>query len=494
MMLSDDNNNKLTVNNKADQKESSFKETIQQTERIADDQSDSVETVIKLEGDNTPISLLKQSSDNETDKSLDDKYGQTGLELEPVKHMPFEVFQERKKETKDNHSKRNYKNKNKQGNSTPSQYSHAIPQGNLLEYRIKRLVFKLGYYPRIGIDLKTSYDEAADKITDLDVYGIYVHKDFTAKTLWVDCKSGGVRIHDRLSWIKGVMSTIQTNDVILVAGGVRTSVKQHARKSGIQILDLNIIEKLEKDYGIKSDDWRGSWNPNTQFSKIITLSRISIPTNDQYKKIAKFISSDFWVMDSYPKAKKALTALRELSTAVSITLPEEQSNAIKWAIYELIVMFLLAVLTISKELYYFSDSEKKETIYEGLASGDVPNKKRAEIIDAAVRFAYNTFKSQVPDFKEPLKIPIINLNPPSYADSFFDLILRITNKPSYFFDILRFLDFVLMEYDLNNKPYNEDDLRSIFDNFENVLVGSKTLLHFICHTTNISRTIFSILK
>ena len=479
MKLSDEKNNKLKAENKVDQNYG---------------HSDLEEVVRESREDNRPVSLSKQSSDTEAYKSFDSKYAQTELNIKTVKPASFEVDQDPKKETNGNKNQKNYKKKQTKVNATPSQYSPVIPPGILLEYRIKRLVFNLGYYPRMGIDLKTSYDEAADKITDLDVYGIYVHKDFTTKTLWADCKSGGVRIHDRLSWIKGVMGTIQINDVLLVAGGVRTSVKQHARKSGIQILDLNIIGKLEEDYGVKVDDWRGSWNPKNQFNKILNLSRVSIPTNDLYKKIAKFISSDYWVMDSYPRAKKALTALRELSNVVSIPIPEEQSKVIRWATFELIVMFLLAVLNISKELYYFSDSEKKEAIYEGLASGDVPNKKRAEMMDAAFRYAYNNLKNQIPDFIVPLKMPTINLNPPSYSDAFFNLVLRITSKPSYYFDILRFMDYVLMEYDLNDKPYNEGDLKVIFNNYDNVLVGSKTLLHFICHTTNIPRTLFSILR
>lgn len=369
-----------------------------------------------------------------------------------------------------------------------------IPPGTLLEYRIKRLVFNLGYYPRMGIDLKTSYDDTAEKITDLDVYGIYIHKDFTMKTIWADCKSGGVKIHDRLSWIKGVMGSIQTNDVILVAGGVRTSVKQYARKSGIQILDLNVVQKLEDDNGIASSDWRGSWNPSTQYNKILDLSKISIPTNDIYKRISKFISSDYWVMDNYSRCKKALTALRELSSMDSIPLSLEQMKVVKWAIFELIGMFLLATINISKEIYYFTDGEKKEIIIDGLSSGDIPNKKRAEIIDAAFRVAYSSLKSQIPDFQVPIKMPTISLNPPSYSSAFCDLMLRITNKPIYFFDILRFIDFTLMEYDLNGKHYDEEILRKMFNNYDNVLVGAKTLLHFICHTTNTPKSLFSMLN
>ncbi|MBS4842566.1 hypothetical protein [Clostridium sp.] len=432
----------------------------------------------------------KKSLNTDNEKETNDTHKQLEMPIEE-KSTDKKVWDKNSKKVAENKS--NYVSSYNKGKSNSVMYNSISP-GTLLEYRIKRLVFNLGYYPRMGIDLKTSYDDKAEKITDLDVYGIYIHKDFTMKTIWADCKSGGVKIHDRLSWIKGVKGSIQINDVILVAGGVRTSVKQYARKFEIQILDLKVIQKLEDDYGIDSNDWRGSWNPDTQNNKVVKLSRINIPTNDIYKRISKFISSDYWVMDNYSKCKKAITALRELSALDSIPMSADEMKSVKWGIFELVGMFLLAILNISKEVYYFTDGEKMEIINEGLSSGDIPNQKRAELIDAAFRVAYSSLKSQIADFQIPAKMPTISLNPPNYASAFCDLILRITNKPIYFFDILRFIDFTLMEYDLNDKPYDEEALRKIFNNYDNVIIGSKTLLHFICHTANIPRTLFSLLK
>ncbi|WP_337098668.1 hypothetical protein [Paenibacillus sp. YIM B09110] len=369
-----------------------------------------------------------------------------------------------------------------------------LQKGYLLEYRMKRLLFHMGYFPKIGIDVRTSYDDASDKITDLDVYGLYVHRDFTSKSLWVDCKSGSVQIHDRITWIKGIMSEITVNDMIFVVNSARTSVKQYARKAGIQLLDINIVDKLEADYKINQDDWRGSWNPDTQHNKINQLSKFSIPTNDLYKRIAKYISSDYWVIDNYSKVKKTLSGIRDLSTYNNLKLNEEQTKTIQWSIYELTNLFLLAVLDIAKELYYFNDSEKRETVVEGLSSGDIPNRKRKEIFDSAFRVAYNVVKTQIPDFNIPSKMPSFNITPPNYTESFIDLILRITNNPMYYYDLLRFLDFIFMEYDLQSKVISEADVRTLFKNYDELLIGAKTLLHFICQVTNIPRSMYRIIN
>lgn len=54
-------------------------------------------------------------------------------------------------------------------------------KGELLEYQIKRLFFFMGYFCKNNIIIQTSTDEPYDIVTDLDVYGIYIHTDFSKK-------------------------------------------------------------------------------------------------------------------------------------------------------------------------------------------------------------------------------------------------------------------------------------------------------------------------
>ena len=400
--------------------------------------------------------------------------------IEP--HFQTNLFEGQAKQTLSKNAKYN-KNSKKQ-----------VASGSLLEYRIKRLLFAMGYYPKVGILIKTMQDELADTITDLDVLGTYIHKDFTSKTIWADCKSGQARPLERISWIKGVMSTIDINDVIFVKGGVRSSTKQYARKLGINVLDLQIIEKLEADYGIKHNDWRGSWNPDMQHNKLIIFQKIEVPSRELFKKIANFISCDYWAYDNYTRIKKTITAIRQLTQITDLSFNQEQSAAIRWAIYELVNLFVLALLNICKELYYFPDEEKKTTVHDGLISSEISIKKREEIVEAVFKTAYSIVLKQLPDFKPPEQTPKFNLNPPNYFEPIYDLILRITNNPIAYYDILRFLDFVLMEYDLQSKKIDESELSKIFNNYSEIILGAKTILHFLCQITGIHRSNFQLIN
>lgn len=372
--------------------------------------------------------------------------------------------------------------------------SNQISKGYLLEYRLKRLIFAMGYFPKIGVTLKTSQDEQADTITDLDVYGFYIHKNFVSKTIWADCKSGQAKSLDRISWITGVKYMTQIDDVIFIKKGVRSSTRQFARRSGVQVLDLETIEKLERNFGIELNDWRGSWNPNTQLNQLVTFQKINIPNNVTFKKIGNYISCGYWTFDNYTQIKKTITALKQLSEIEQYPLQNEQIKSIHWTIFELINLFVLATLNISKELYYFSDNDKKETIIDGLVSGEISAKKRSEIVAATYKTAYSIIQKQFPEFVAQLQFPNIGLNPPKYFEAFNDLILRITNDPLNYFDILRFLDFVFMEYDLQNKKPDDKVLKDLFPNYDNLIISAKTIIHFVCGITGMRRDLFQLIN
>lgn len=369
-----------------------------------------------------------------------------------------------------------------------------VSNGDLLEYRLKRLIYYMGYFPKVGVILKAFNEEQSDMITDLDVYGFYIHKNFASKTIWADCKSGQAKPLERISWILGVKSLANIEDVVFVKKGVRITTKQFARKSGIQVLDLDMINKLERDYNIQSNDWRGSWNPYVQLEQLHIFQKINIPTNDTYKKIAGFISSNYWSFDNYTKIKKTITALKQLSEIEQYPLEKEQQKSVHWAIFELINLFVLATLNICKEVYYFNDKDKKDTLFEGLISGEISLKKRAEIVDVTYKIAYNIIRQQIPNFDVPIKVPNLGMNPPQYFEAFYNLLLRITNNPLNYFDILRFLDFVLMEYDLESKNINEEAIKTLLPNYKELTISAKTILHFICSITGLRRDLFQLLK
>ena len=98
-----------------------------------------------------------------------------------------------------------------------------VNKGELLEYQIKRLFFFMGYFPKTNIIIQTSSDEPYDTVTDLDVYGIYIHSDFSEKTIWSDCKSGAAQEINRVAWLTGIKEMIEVDDILFVKKGTKLS-------------------------------------------------------------------------------------------------------------------------------------------------------------------------------------------------------------------------------------------------------------------------------
>lgn len=367
------------------------------------------------------------------------------------------------------------------------------PRGAMLEYRIQRLFFAMGYYSRTGIIVRSGLDSNADVITDLDVFGVYIHKNFISKNIWADCKSGRAKPLERLSWLKGVRSIVNVDDVIFVKSGVRTSTKHYAQKSGIMILDEQMLTKLESDYEVNSEDWSGPWNPATQHNRITQLRNIDRVSGGICSRAASFISSTYWCLDDYARVKKSLTAIGQLSEYEQVCQNNQDKKTIKWAILQLIPMFTLATLNICRNLYFLNDKEKEIIVRNNLISSDIPIHRRAEIIEATYKMAIGLLVQQNPTAQLPEKDLPSGLIPPPYFGKYYDLILRITSKPNYYFDILRLLDYSLQEYALRESPRNVEVLQKLVPNYQDASIGVKTILHFVIEVCNVPKELFSIL-
>lgn len=367
-------------------------------------------------------------------------------------------------------------------------------KGDLLEYQIKRLFFFMGYFPKTNIIIQTSSDEPYDVVTDLDVYGIYIHIDFSKKTIWSDCKSGAAQEITRLAWLTGIKEMIEVDDILFVKKGTKLGTKLFANEKNIQIVDLCTIEDMEKRFGIKSDDWRGSWNPQIQKENMNVFKNICSPNNSIYKRIFKFINTHYWAIeDNFTKCKKTITALRDLASLAELPLMVNEKKAIRWATYQLSSMLMLPMLQICRQVQYFTNEDKVNIIIIGLTYGSNSKSKIDDILKVTNNIARKTLYKYCGE-NNLIDLPEIRLNEPEYTEAFINMIFRIVEQPLSYFDILRFLDFTLFQYDLENQQYNIKEINEIFNNTDDLLKSTKTFLHFICHITNMPKEVFVLLN
>lgn len=376
-------------------------------------------------------------------------------------------------------------------NNKTSSSKKTVSKGTMLEYQMQRLFFAMGYYSKTDIIVRSSKEAIADVITDLDAYGVYIHKNFTSKKIWADCKSGKAKPLERISWIKGIRSTIQVDDIIFVKNGVRVSTKQFAHQSDIMVLDETLILKLEADYDINTNDWSGPWNPKLQQNMIPRLRELDKISRGICFRSADFISSSYWYLGNYSRVKKCITAIRDLKTYEQTCLNDEQHKIVKWAILQLIPMFTLATLNICRELYFLNDHDKEVIIRDKLISSEISVTKRSAIVNATFKLAQGIIAQNYPTVTIPDFDPNLGLNPPNYYEKFCNLIIRITDHPNNYYDVLRLLDYTLQEYELQNIMIDETNVQDKISNYTNAQIGFKTILHFIIDVCDIPVDYFS---
>ena len=183
-----------------------------------------------------------------------------------------------------------------------------------------------------------------------------------------------------------------------------------------------------------------------------------------------------------------------MASIVDLPLKEKEKTAVKWAIYQLSGMLAFALSQICKQIRYFSDRDKEEMIRLGLLYGKNSKAKIEDILKITNNIARKTLSTFCVEEKLIDSLPEIRLSYPDYTEAFISIIFRMIDQPLFYKDILRFIQFSLFEYDLNEKSYCMDELGIIFNNVNELLKSEKVLLHFICHTTGIDKAVFLLLR
>ena len=260
-------------------------------------------------------------------------------------------------------------------------------------------------------------------------------------------------------------------------------------------MDLEVLQKFENDYKIEDTSVEGSWDYNTQKECETILKNIRIYKSENIKKILKFIKVNYWSLDEYTQVKKCITALNQLGDFLKMPISDNEIKALKWAVYEVVSLFVLSTIKICRNTYYFNNRDRNQIITEGITSGETVNKERQkEIVEASYKIINSVIRTQVPGFTGNITVPNLDIKPPKYLEAYLDLIERMTSNPLEYYDILRFLDYILMEYDLKNKKVAIDETNKYFINSTVLERGSKTILHLICSVTNLPKDIFSIIR
>ncbi|MBA7614533.1 hypothetical protein ES703_21799 [subsurface metagenome] len=176
-----------------------------------------------------------------------------------------------------------------------------------LKLRLKRILFQMGYYSPIEVEL-SQYDDTGlelkrTSLTDLDVLGIKFDPALISHKVVGDCKTGkGVSDLNRLFWLRGVLDYFGANTAYYLRSRVGRQARTIAPKLGIRTVDEKDLQILEKNLGVESipipmhdpnfhSQQRQLWG--------ISVPKDAKPTPDQLelKNTYTYLAYNYWYID-----------------------------------------------------------------------------------------------------------------------------------------------------------------------------------------------------
>ena len=190
--------------------------------------------------------------------------------------------------------------------------SKALGQDINLKLRLRCVLFKLGYWAPIEVELSryeylgTTQPLKRKPLTDLDVLGIKYDATFTPQVVVGDCKSGkNVSDVSRLFWLRGVMDYFGAGQAYFLHPTLHSHARAIAPKMGIRVLDEKELAHLEA-----STDAGSLWLPLADAdvqTRINDLWGILPPGGDRsltadelaLKGVYAHLSYSYWYMERH---------------------------------------------------------------------------------------------------------------------------------------------------------------------------------------------------
>lgn len=353
-----------------------------------------------------------------------------------------------------------------------------MDEGKLLEYRVARLLFRMGYFTRSSLPLKSYFYPEQVDITDIDVYAVKFDNDFKEHKILADCKSGTsskqkeTKPSNRVLWLSGLIKFLGASRGYFIKPQISDKFKDFALKNGITPLDYTRLEELENQFNLK-EDWRGSYSIENFEKEINSYNHIKKSRGDM-NQLYWFLKMDFWILPSNIQIKQIVDRYQDLSIKCSFEEPHEI-----WLLGESTILLSIAILRFCQELFSLTEKQRNNWINIRMIEGLGTIEQQEKLLFLSRKYAASIIE-QYTGKKIDIKEDEVKIPPPEYTSNLIDIFSRLLDETEISIYISRFLDFFIYEYVISKKDVNKDELKSIFPVDLDMLAKlSKNIIKFL---------------
>lgn len=249
--------------------------------------------------------------------------------------------------------------------------------GEELEYRIARLFIFMGYFVRRGCPIYTVAN--LDQATDLDVFALKYAQPFRRESIVSECKSGDVGPLDRIFWLSGVKQFVSAKEAFLVRKATKWNIKDFAKNTGVQIIDIAKIEELETNYRIGANEWPGAADRNFYSGQVANWNS-SLVGSPSFWELYQTLITEIRYDDPFAAINYLLFQLRRLAKQFH-QIPESVLH--RFLITESLSQLSMFLMRVAEVAFDLSDKDRDAYILKGLTYGSLDPKFAERILNSA---------------------------------------------------------------------------------------------------------------
>jgi hypothetical protein len=306
-------------------------------------------------------------------------------------------------------------------------------RGEEFERRTARLLTAEGAFVRRRVTLEPRFGERF-LVTDCDLLTFQISSTLSWTMAVGECKTteakGAPSAADRLLWLTGVRALVGAQASFLATTRSASDVVRRLGMAlGSTVIDERDLRRREAIHGLEPETQEGPHGraQSDRERRVFETSR----GDDELRRLYWFARSEVWLLEPVPGIKRALGALRVLTTRWAPGLGGPQDEAFRFLAGEIVTSVGLNAVRIGRDAYGHPEEIFANRLAEQLAEGLADYRTLVELSKTVDRYILGFLREAAVDpAKAVAALGAFSPKPPSYAEPLTELIARFAEAPA----------------------------------------------------------------
>lgn len=339
-------------------------------------------------------------------------------------------------------------------------------KGPQFEYLLCEMFAEQDYFARRSIPIMLVNGQ---DVTDIDVLGIKFIYPFEKKMLICDCKNKAKsKPFERIFWTKGLGTYVGVDEEYVALPKANGEIISFAKQCGVRVI---VQEELSK-YG-KANRGYADYNFLGELFKNIEDKKNGDLAAARYLSILK---KEYLSDNPYKSLNVALLILNKLSKE------KLGEDGVRMVYAEGVTVVAYSLLDICHDVFGMGSADRDRYIEKKLTYGDSDESYIENLVNSITMYANEVLAGKIPkEYYNKNLVDKMVIPKPHYAKNCISIVEKAYSSPSVYIDILQNLDFIMFEFFVKKKAFDENIFAEHCRNFriDDKLKACKNILFFI---------------